>query len=93
MQPFLKRMLKGAAAGTAATAAMSLLMLGAHRLGLLGEPPPRRLTRRLLSPLGPLTQSGGALDVTALVAHFSYGASMGSLFGLLPGAKPVSHTM
>jgi len=85
MQALLVRILKGAAAGVVATTAMSVLMLGTRRLGLLGEPPPRRLTRRLLSPLGPLEPGGRTLDATALAAHFAYGASLGALFGLLPG--------
>lgn len=85
MQSVLTRIVKGAAAGLVATAAMSALMLGARRLGALGEPPPRRLTRRLLSPLGPLRPTGPALDVAATIAHFSYGAFLGSLYGALPG--------
>jgi hypothetical protein len=60
-------------------------MLAARRFGLLGEPPPRRLTRRLLAPLGPLSPRGRALDSTATLAHFAFGATMGGLFGLSPG--------
>lgn len=85
MQPFLKRIIKGAGAGLVATAAMSALMLGAKRLGLLGEPPPRRLTRRLLSPLGLLGPTGASLDAASLLAHFGYGAALGGLYGALPG--------
>src|SRR3954471_14290010 len=43
-----RRLLDGAAAGLVATLGMSLVMLGAKRLGALGEPPPRRLVRKLL---------------------------------------------
>jgi NAD(P)-dependent dehydrogenase (short-subunit alcohol dehydrogenase family) len=50
----------------------------------LGEPPPRRITRRLTRVLGPLRPRGKALDVAALGAHFGFGASMGLLYGLLP---------
>jgi NAD(P)-dependent dehydrogenase (short-subunit alcohol dehydrogenase family) len=64
---------------------MSLVMLGAKRLGALGEPPPRRLVRRLSTALGPRAPRGKALDVTALAAHFAFGSSVGGLFGLLPG--------
>jgi NAD(P)-dependent dehydrogenase (short-subunit alcohol dehydrogenase family) len=85
MQALLTRVVKGAAAGIVATAAMSAVMLGARRLGLLGEPPPRRLTRRVLSPLGLLGPRGRALDVTALAAHFAYGAALGGVFALPPG--------
>lgn len=64
---------------------MSLVMLGARRVGALGEPPPRRLTRRLLSPLGLARPRGRALDVAALFAHFTFGGAMGGIWGLLPG--------
>jgi NAD(P)-dependent dehydrogenase (short-subunit alcohol dehydrogenase family) len=72
------------AAGVVATGLMSLVMLAGKRLGALGEPPPRRITRRLTGVLGPLRPRGRALDVAALGAHFGFGASMGLLYGLLP---------
>ncbi len=84
MKRLLLRLLSGVAAGAAATGVMSLAMLGAQRAGLLGEPPPRRLTRIVLSPLGPLRPRGRALDAAALVAHFGFGAGLGALFSLLP---------
>jgi NAD(P)-dependent dehydrogenase (short-subunit alcohol dehydrogenase family) len=80
----LNRFLAGMAAGLAATGIMSLVMLGAKVTGALGEPPPRRLTRRLLSPLG-VRPRGRALDATALLAHAAYGACVGGVFSLLPG--------
>jgi NAD(P)-dependent dehydrogenase (short-subunit alcohol dehydrogenase family) len=63
---------------------MSLFMLGAKKLGALGEPPPRRIVRRLLAPLRPLGPSSTSLDLTALAAHFAFGASMGTIFAGLP---------
>jgi NAD(P)-dependent dehydrogenase (short-subunit alcohol dehydrogenase family) len=63
---------------------MSLAMQAAKALGALGEPPPRRLTRKLLRPLGPLAPRGRALDLAALAAHFGFGAAMGALYGFLP---------
>jgi NAD(P)-dependent dehydrogenase (short-subunit alcohol dehydrogenase family) len=68
----------------AATGLMSLVMLAGKRLGALGEPPPRRITRRLTRVLGPLAPRGRELDVAALGAHFGFGASLGLLYGLLP---------
>jgi hypothetical protein len=85
MQTQLARVSSGALSGLAATTTMSLLMLAAQRVGLLGEPPPRRLTRRILARLGPVVPRGRALDSAATVAHFAFGASMGGLFGLAPG--------
>jgi NAD(P)-dependent dehydrogenase (short-subunit alcohol dehydrogenase family)/uncharacterized membrane protein YagU involved in acid resistance len=86
VQKQLSRLVSGMLAGFAATGAMSLVMLGARRVGALGEPPPRRLTRRLLSPLGLVKPAGPALDVAAVLAHFAFGACMGGVFALLPGA-------
>jgi hypothetical protein len=63
---------------------MSLVMAAGKRFGALGEPPPRRITRRLTSALGPLRPRGKALDLAALGAHFGFGASMGAVYGLLP---------
>src|SRR3954468_1943833 len=84
VQKHLNRLLAGMVAGLAATGVMSLVMLGAKRAGALGEPPPRRLTRRLLSPLG-VRPRGRALDAAALLAHAGYGACVGGVFALLPG--------
>ncbi len=84
VQKPLTRLLTGVLSGMAATGVMSLVMATAQRLGAMGEPPPRRLTRRVLSPLGPLKPKGPALDAAALLAHFAFGGCMGGIFGLLP---------
>lgn len=84
MRPLLARVLTGTVAGILATGVMSLVMLAGKRVGALGEPPPRRITRRLSSPLGPLRPRGRALDVTALGAHLGFGAAMGFVYALLP---------
>lgn len=79
------RSLAGALAGVLATGVMSLVMLGVKRLGALGEPPPRRLVRRLSAPLALARPRGRALDALAVAAHFAFGGTMGGIFGLLPG--------
>jgi len=85
MKPLFARVLNGAIAGVLATGAMSLVMLAGKRLGALGEPPPRRITRRVSAALlGPWRPRDRALDVAALGAHLGFGASMGLLYGLLP---------
>lgn len=84
MRSRLENVLLGGAAGIAATAAMSLVMLAGKRIGALGEPPPRRLTRRLLAPLGAIAPSGSRLYAAALGAHFGFGAAMGGVWGFLP---------
>jgi NAD(P)-dependent dehydrogenase (short-subunit alcohol dehydrogenase family) len=84
MKALLARVLGGMAAGVVATGVMTLVMAAGKRLGALGEPPPRRITRRLGLLLGPLRPRGAALDLSAAGAHFAFGASMGAAYGLLP---------
>lgn len=74
----------GAGAGIVATGAMSLLMAGFAKAGALGEPPPRKLTRRVFRRLEMPFHSRNAENVASLLAHFGYGALLGALFGLLP---------
>lgn len=84
MKPAVSRSVYGMLAGLLATGVMSLVMLGAKRLGTLGEPPPRRLVRRTTAALGLVAPRGKALDAAAMAAHFAFGGAMGGLFGLLP---------
>lgn len=76
-------MARGAAAGLAATCTMTAVLAITKATGLLGEPPPRKLTRRVLDRLG-FRVRGRELDVTTLVAHAGYGAAMGALYALVP---------
>lgn len=76
-------MLFGAVAGVAATLAHTAVMAAAKRAGMLGEPPPRKLTRRIMTVLGH-RPSGLELDLATIAAHVSYGAATGALYGWLP---------
>ena len=72
------RMARGAAAGAVATAAMSVVMLGARRLHG-GEPEPELVTE------GTLGKAGVSLDertanVASSVSHLAYGCAAGALF-------------
>ncbi|MGN6742675.1 MAG: hypothetical protein ACTHJL_05175 [Amnibacterium sp.] len=73
--------LAGAAAGLAATIAMSGALAVAARAGLLQEPPPRAIVRRLLAGLSP-----EAVDAGAVLAHLGYGSSAGVVHRALLGA-------
>jgi NAD(P)-dependent dehydrogenase (short-subunit alcohol dehydrogenase family) len=84
MRPLLTRIASGTLAGLVATVAMSMVVEGGRRLGLLGEPPPRRIVRRLLGRHTWRRPRGTALDVSALAAHLGFGASLGAVYGLLP---------
>ena len=80
----MTRIASGMVAGLVATMAMSLVIAGGKSAGLLGEPPPRRIVRRLLGRHGWRRPRGAALDASALGAHLGFGAALGGLYGLLP---------
>jgi hypothetical protein len=71
----------GAVGGAGATIAMSAAMLAAGRLGLMGEYPPERVTRRGLrrSGFGPISaeQLDGPLGG---LLHIAFGAVLGAAF-------------
>jgi Rieske Fe-S protein len=73
----------GAVDGAVATFAMSAAMMVQQKLGLLGEPPPRKIVRSLRRRGGILGTSRNADDVTAVLAHWGFGMATGALFGLL----------
>ena len=77
----MKRVLRGAVAGTFATAFMSMVMLGAKQLGLMGGMPPEKIAARLLNRAG-VRRSAGQQDAVATVLHFGFGAAAGAGFGL-----------
>ena len=80
----MSRLLVGAVAGTVATVSMSATMGAAKGAKLLGEPPPRKITRAAVPELArhPL-----ALDAATWATHFGFGASMGALYSLALGAR------
>jgi hypothetical protein len=73
----------GAAGGIAGTVAMSMVMLPAGWLGLMGEQPPRRVVdaaARRTPP--PTTPHDDDRDVAASLLHLAIGAGAGAAFGL-----------
>jgi hypothetical protein len=82
MRPTLTRIASGAVAGIAATATMTGVLASAR--WLVGEPPPRKLTRRVLGRLGIHLRRGAQLDAASALAHVAYGTGMGALYGMLP---------
>lgn len=83
MHPLLHRMAAGAAAGAVATGAMTLEMTLAKRAGVLGEPPPYKLTRRIFTALGHRPR-GAELHAATAAAHVAYGAAAGMAYAALP---------
>lgn len=79
----------GAGAGMAATLVMSMVMLPARWLGLLGTQPPRRSADRLLHAAGRgRTTPEPVRRVGTVLVHLATGAACGSLFGL---ARVLTH--
>lgn len=83
MHPLLRRMASGAAAGAVATVVMTFEMALAKRAGLLGEPPPYKLTRRIFTVLGHRPR-GRELHAATAAAHIAYGAAAGMAYAALP---------
>jgi hypothetical protein len=84
----IKSMIRGAAAGTVATAAMSAIMFGARRSGVMGTMPPEKITASFLNRAG-IKRSRKQQDALAVAIHFIFGAGGGAIFGLAPERLPV----
>lgn len=84
MRTMFTRGLEGAAAGVVGTLTMSSLMALARTTGILGEPPPMKLTRRLARYVGLPEPEGAELVAASALAHLGFGALTGILFGALP---------
>jgi len=82
----VRRLLVGAGAGFLATLPMTGVMIAAQRLGLMGELPPRKITRKMLSRVGfhPRNQNRKRLTI---LSHLGYGAACGALFAVLRGER------
>ena len=90
-RPFVARVVRGAASGAVAglvgTLGMSLLMLPAQRIGLLGTQPPRRMSDRAFDTMG----LGRRVDererrLGTSVTHLGIGAVAGAALGGFRGA-------
>ncbi len=63
---------------------MSSCMALARTVGILGEPPPVKLTRRLARHVGLPEPEGAELIAAALLAHLGFGATTGMIYAALP---------
>ncbi len=72
---------------------MSGFMALARRVGILGEPPPIKLTRKLARRAGLAEPKGAALIAASGVMHFGFGAFCGVLYGLLPFDRRHAHSV
>jgi hypothetical protein len=80
----LVRLLRGAGAGAAATLPMSAVMLGAGRLGLMGEQPPEAVTQEAAGEAAGTRPHGRASNALASLAHVGFGTGSGAVYALLP---------
>jgi hypothetical protein len=80
----LGRALVGAVSGFGATVAMSGVMLGGQRLGLIGGQPPERAVESSLEAAGLAEPDRfeAATNALAVVAHLGYGSLLGAVFAL-----------
>lgn len=82
-------LVRGMAGGVIATAAMSALMLGAQKAGLMGQMPPTKITNSMLGALGIRRKTPEpAKKALAVLTHFAFGGACGALFG---AASAVAH--
>ena len=78
----LEATFRGAAAGAVATLAMSVLMLVAGRLGIMGKQPPERIVERGAQAADvPATET--QQKVVAGAAHIAFGSAAGAALGLI----------
>ncbi|MEZ4552489.1 MAG: DUF1440 domain-containing protein [Dehalococcoidia bacterium] len=88
---------RGAVAGAAATAPMTLFMTLAHRALPMTERyplPPRQVTERASERSGvELPRTEGRTLAVTLLAHFAYGAATGALYGSRPPAAVPKKTL
>lgn len=83
----MRNLVNGAVGGALATAAMSVVMVGGGKAGLMGDQPPKRIVRAVLP--GGKRRSKPGEGVLGAVAHFGFGSGFGALFGLLSRGRPV----
>lgn len=82
-------LVRGGLAGTAGTAAMSILMLAAGRAGLVGRQPPEAITRTAVRRVTGVEPRGATANVLSSVTHIAFGVSTGALYAALPAPQRV----
>ncbi|MFI5285168.1 MAG: DUF6789 family protein [Candidatus Dormibacteria bacterium] len=85
----MKRLLRGAVAGTVATAPMSAVMMGAKQFGLMGGMPPEKITAKVLKRSG-IRPSSEQQDALATVLHFAFGTAAGAAFGVVAPKRAIA---
>lgn len=85
----MNTLLRGALCGIAATIPMSLPMIVAKQLGLVGVPPPVEISANVAARTGLLPgRRAEGFPATWIAAHFGYGAACGAIFALVAPRLP-----
>ncbi len=77
-----RNIVAGLLTGAAATVLMSVVMLAAGRLGLVGRQPPEQIVERG-AIAGGLSMTDDQQNALASVLHLVFGAAVGAAFGLV----------
>jgi hypothetical protein len=83
LRSLLHRTLSGGAAGLAATAPMTAVMLGARQVRLLHTPPPKEISARAAARVWSPVLASRTVQPLWLVAHGGYGVVCGVAYGAL----------
>ncbi|MGQ0607629.1 MAG: DUF6789 family protein [Chloroflexota bacterium] len=75
--------LAGAIGGLTATLLMSIVMLGARRLGVTDQLPPDRMAERAIESATDRTSTRGEERIVASFLHLAFGTVAGAVFGAL----------
>lgn len=82
MQRDLRALVDGTTGGCLGTIAMSIVMVVAQKVGVLGGQPPAHIAGAGLDALG-VRRTGKEQAALAVVLHVVFGSACGALFGLL----------
>lgn len=74
------RLARGAVAGLAGTVSHTAVMWAARRVGVLGEPPPQKITRAIGKHVSPKLTRGAGLRAATVVSHVAFGAAIGMAY-------------
>ncbi len=87
MTSSLAKLEHGITSGALATLPMTVVMVAAQKLGLLGKMPPAKITDDMLARAGvPATRT--ERNALTTLAHLGFGAGCGALYSLLRPGRP-----
>lgn len=88
MNRFGQGAISGAIGGLGATLLMSVIMLGARRLGLTEQLPPDRIAQRMIESSTDRPATHDETRAVASALHLGFGTGAGVAFGIMAAALP-----